>query len=217
MQYKYKPFWIFVILFLCFYTLCVQAACESYDSEPAIQLTMRYGKVYYDNTKSNSGFPAKPYASTMGLTVSEFKQDMNADSMVVPQKDGTYCVMIKQVNASVGFPRLDIYIDKKYRPNSCNYKVIKEHEEYHARVQQEGLKFFAPKIRQAFKIAVKKIKPEQAYSKEQAQNLATQMLLKVRQEVTPTLDYVQKKLTEENMVIDTNESYESETKKCKKW
>ena len=216
MKIQYSIFNLIVTLFLS--ATCIAAVdCSTYDSDIALDINIKYGKIHYDNTKSNSQFPSKPYATTMGLTMSDLKQNFSADSHIVQTSDGSFCVSLKKVHANIGFPRIDIYIDKKYRPGTCNYNVIKEHEEYHARVQREGLQFFEPKIRQAIKIASKKIKAERAFSMDQAQAIASSMLDRIQRDIKPTMNFVQKRLTEENQVIDTPESYAAETKKCKRW
>lgn len=217
MRYEYNTLKIIVILFLCFGLKNANATCDVYHSQPIINTKIDYGKIHYDNTKSNSQFPSKPYASTMGLTVSDLKQDMNADINIIPQADGSFCITLKQVNTYIGFPRIDVYIDKKYKPGSCNYNVIKAHENYHVRVQQEGLQFFETKIRQAVRIAASKIKAERVYSTDQAKSVASSMLSRMQNDIKPTMDFIKKRLVEENMVIDTPKSYAAETKKCKKW
>jgi len=217
MRFKYNVLEFFVTLFFVFIAQRAVASCAGYTEPVQLDIKVNYGKIYYDNTKSNSQFPSKPYATTMGLTVTELKQNLRADTKVIPLRDGTFCVALDTIHIDLGFPRIDIYIDKKYRPGTCNYRVIKTHEEYHARVQQEGLKFFEPKIRKAFQIAARKLKSEQAFSESQVHALAESMLGRVMKDVKPTMDFVQKRLREENMVIDTPESYEAETKKCPSW
>ena len=214
---QYNIFKLFVILFFILYAKSLMAGCDAYISNPMVNVKTDNGKIYYDNTKSNSQFPSKPYSSTMGLTVSELKQNISGDVDLISQPDGTFCVVLKTVDAYVGFPRVDVYIDKKYKPGSCNYKVIREHENYHVRVQREGLDFFTPKIRQAIQIASKKIKTDQVFSESQAKSVAQSMFTRIQNDIKPTMDFVKKRLKEENMVIDTQASYEEESKKCPKW
>ena len=214
---KYSVLKLFVILFLSVGLKNAHASCDAYASIPTISTKIDYGRIYYDNTKSNSEFPSKPYATTMGLTVSDLKENMDTSVEVFPQEDGTFCVVLKQVNTYIGFPRVDVYIDKKYKPGSCNYNVIKAHENYHVRVQQEGLQFFEPKIKKAIRIAVRKVKPVRIRSIDQVNSTASAMLSQIQKDFAPTMNFVKKRLYEENMVIDTPKSYEAETKKCKKW
>lgn len=217
MEKKYSILKLFVILFLSVGLKSANADCDTYASIPTINTKIDYGRIYYDNTKSNSEFPSKPYAATMGLTVSNLKENMDTSVEVFPQEDGSYCVALKQVNTYIGFPRIDVYIDKKYKPGSCNYNVIKAHENYHVRVQQEGLRFFEKKIKKAIRIAVRKVKPVRIRSMDQVNSTANAMLSRIQSDLVPTMNFIKKRLYEENMVIDTPKSYEAETKKCKKW
>lgn len=214
MKFKYSIFLSFVIIFFtlpCFGGIC--------DNVPSSKLNVRfnYGKVSYINNKSNSQFPQKPYSTVMGLTVSDLKRQTSADTQILSNNRNNFCVYIEQLNVDVGYPKIDVYIDKKYRPGSCNYNVIKDHENYHVRVQQEGLKFFAPKIKQAYQIALNKIKPQFAYTQNDAQMIAENMIKRIEKDVDPLMEYVQQRLREENAVIDTDEAYVKDAKKCRKW
>lgn len=213
----YHVFILASIFFLGFTTNEALAQCNAYKKEPTVRVHFNYGNVYYDNSKSSSQFPAMPYSSTMGLTSTQFVHSISVSGFNVPQKNGTICVGIESVTVDIGFPRIDVYIDKKYRPGTCNYNVIKEHENYHVRVQQEGLKFFSPKIKEAFEIAARKINPQMARSKSEASALLQQMSTQIKKDVTPLLNYVEKRLKEENQVIDTKEAYIKDAKRCPKW
>lgn len=215
MKYKYNIFLSFVIIFFA----CICQADSLCDNVPAATLNIHfsYGNVSYINNKSNNQFPQKPYSTVMGLTVSDLKRHATADTQIISNARDNFCVYIKQLNVEVGYPKIDVYIDKKYRPGSCNYNVVKDHENYHVRVQQEGLKFFAPKIKEAYKIALNKIKPQSAYTEQDAKRVAENMIYRIEKDVEPLLDYVQQRLREENAVIDTEEAYIKDAKKCKKW
>ena len=210
---KYKLFLPIVILFL---SLSVHAQCPDM-GKPKLDINFKYGKIFYVNDKSSKDFPGEPYSSVMGLTVTNLKNKASASIKMQQIGKNSYCFLLSKLNIEIGFPRIDIYIDKKYRPGSCNYKVIKEHENYHARVHQEGLKFFSKKIEEAYKIALNKLRPVEFRSEDGAQQISLQMIKQVGEEVQPLLYYVQKRLTEENLVIDTSSSYEAESKRCPNW
>ena len=215
MKYQYNIFLAFVIIFFA----CVCQANSLCDGAPTPKLNIRfnYGKVTYINNKSNNQFPQKPYSTVMGLTVSDLKRQVGADTQIISDSYDNYCVYIQQLNVEIGYPKVDVYIDKKYRPGSCNYNVVKEHENYHVRVQQEGLKFFAPKIKEAYQIALNKIKPQSAFTQGDAKRVAEDMIQRIERDVEPMMSYVQERLREENAVIDTEQAYIKDAKKCPKW
>ena len=212
----YKIILCSVILFLSMPITLAFAQCSAYQKTPTVQVNFNYGKVYYDNTKSSNQFPALPYNTTMGLTSAQLVNQVTATSFNIPQRNGTVCIGLDSITVNIGYPKIDAYIDKKYRPGSCNYKVIKAHENYHVRVQQEGLKFFSGKIKEAYQIAAKKVKVKAARPGN-AQQILNQMVNQIKNEVEPLLSYVEKRMVEENLAIDTQSSYQKETAKCPKW
>ena len=215
---QYISFILYVTLF--FYssqiTTAHAASCSSFKRPVTVRVNINPGIVKYNNSLSNSQFPSKPYDTTMGLTVAQLTVNMQARSFVREDSSGA-CIGLDELTVNIGFPQIDVYIDKKYRPGTCPYNVIKEHENYHVRVQQEGLTFFGPKIKEAFNIAANKIEPRSLSSPSQAQNVLNQMVAEVKKDVDPLIKYIEKRLREENEVIDTDQSYRETTKKCKKW
>ena len=213
MRYKYNFFLLVVILFLC---VPAFAECPKAGS-PILDIQIDYGKIRYIHTKSSKDFPGGAPATAMGLTVTDLQSRASGEAKVQSNREGNLCVSLHKMKVKIGFPSVDIYIDKKYKKGTCNYRVVKEHENYHARVQQEGLKFFTPKIKEAYKIAANNVKPVEIASPEEAERISSQMIWQVEKEVTPLIEYVKKRLHEENMVIDTEESYKEETSKCPSW
>lgn len=204
-----------VIVFLCAGTINSFAQCTNMP-KPSVHVAINTGQVTYNNKLNREQFPAKAYAETMGLTVTQLISTMDADT-VFKQKGQRGCVALKNVRVEIGFPKIDVYIDKKYKPNSCQYNVIKEHENYHVRVQQEGLKFFSDKIKEAYKVAAEKLDPVSVTSPQEATTAANKMLEQIKKDVTPLITFVEKRLREENAVIDTEEAYRDTSKKCKRW
>ncbi len=215
---QYIAFILYVTLFLCtgFISTALAVDCRVYKQPVTVRINANPGKVKYNNSLSNRQFPSKPYDTTMGLTVAQLSINIKAKSFVMGNATDA-CIGLDEMTVNVGFPQIDVYIDKKYRPGTCQYNVIKEHENYHVRVQQEGLMFFSKKIKEAFQIAANKIQPRQLINPHQAQSVLNQMVDEVKRDVAPLLQFVEKRLREENAVIDTDKSYRETTKKCKNW
>lgn len=215
METKYKIALFFI--FLLGASSPAWSQCASIRKTPFVQVNIDYGKLIYDNKKSHKEFPSNQSEDARGLTRCELKSSFNITPYVKPVGEGKYCIGIEKLVVNIGFPRIDIYIDKKYKPGTCNYTVVKTHENYHARVQQEGLRFFSNKIKRAYQIAAENVKPSLVTSQEQVTNVTRDMMSKVLKSTQPTIDYVTQQLKEKNAAIDTEESYISETKKCPTW
>ena len=136
-------------------------------------MNIKTGTVRYITHLSRNEFlrkaPQKMSPNTLGMTVSKLGITGSAEPDIQPMGNRTFCVQIKRMDLDLGYNTLDVYIDKKYKPGSCEYEVVKEHENYHVRVSQEAMMFFRSDIEQALETALSHIEPEYAYSQNEAQ------------------------------------------------
>lgn len=154
--------------------------------------------------------------NTLGMTVSKLGISGSAEPDI--QQNGiTACVQIGRMKIDIGYDTLDVYIDKKYKPRTCEYEVVKEHENYHVRVSQEAMSFFKPDIEDALRKAVARVKPVEVRSQKEAERVFQQQFNQVMREVQPLIDHINKKIAEKNYEIDTPESYRETTALCKNW
>ena len=188
---------------------------------PWINVDTKTGTVRYITHLSRDEFlrnaPQKMSPNTLGMTVSKLGITGSAEPEVQSLGNHTFCVQIKRMDLSLGYNTLDVYIDKKYHPGSCEYEVVKEHENYHVRVSQEAMMFFKPDIEQALETALSHIEPEYAYSGPEAQQIFNRQFNRVMQEIQPLIDYINTKIAEKNYIIDTPESYAETSALCDNW
>lgn len=212
-----KNFTILLLIVICFFKTENLYAwdCSDKKSNPLVFFHIYPKDIRYDHKKSPSEFPAKPYATTMGLTVSQFNYGITAEAKVETVGNRT-CTTLSRVDFTFGFPRIDVYIDKKYKKGTCNYNVIKEHEDYHVRVQLEGLKAFENTIKKGVRIAAGNVKPVSG-NNGNVNQVVSGFVKQIKADIQPLINYVDEKLKEKNAVIDTPQSYADETKKCPRW
>lgn len=209
----------FLFFFLTsFYSLALWAGCT--DFTPKINLRTTPGQVRYITNQSREQFignaPGPVSPNTVGLTVAKMNLTVTGEPLL--QQDARRaCVGIKEVTFTMGYEVLDVYIDKKYNPGSCEYAEVKKHENYHVAVSNQALKFFRPDLEKALKKAVKNMRPEFVYSNTEAQRVLQRQFDKILSEVQPVIDHINKKIAEKNYVIDTPESYRVTTAKCENW
>ncbi len=193
------------------------AFCPSVSTK--VNMKIDKGDLKYDHTINTAALQKKAgnYDKNMtvrGLTaVSPLKFSVSGTSELRQTKDG-YCVAIKDVNVYLGFESINVYIDNKYKKNSCAYKVIKDHENYHVAVFQQGVVFYQNTVRDEIKEKVRKLKSKQVRTRAQADALVKSELNKIMQSVMPTVREIDKKLREKNAEIDTPESYKATEKLC---
>ncbi len=209
---------IFVLLCLFF----VQNANALCPKQPVkIKIITQPGQVVYDHSHSRKEFskfsngPVNP--NTLGLTVTKLELDMKGNAAVKQVTRDKYCVGIDEINFYIGYDKILVLIDKKYKKNSCNYKVIKDHENYHVQVSQQAVRFFRKDIEQELRKAVDDLRPEEVYSAARAEQIMQKQFKRIENRVRPLFNHINKKIAEKNYVIDTPESYAATTKLCPKW
>ena len=210
----------FLIALLClFMTQKANAFCRAIT--PWVTLETKPGYVRYITHLSRDEFlqkaPVKMSPNTLGMTISKLGLDGSAEPLLQPVDRNTVCVQIKHLTLTLGYDTLDVYIDKKYAPGSCEYEVVKEHENYHVRVSQEAMSFFRPDVDRALKTALQHIQPIYVHSQDEAQAAFQRQFQQVIRELQPTIDHINKKIAEKNYIIDTPESYAETTALCRHW
>ena len=199
--------------------ISVNAACDL--PEPHLILKTNPGTITYHNDLSKQEFMLKaPNEQTpdtaVGLTVAR----MNIQANGTPQMKGNgrkSCVGIKDITFEIGFDQIDVYIDRKYKPGSCEYKIVKEHEDHHAQLSRQAMIFFKPDIEKALRTSLKNYRPRYVHSKRQAEQVAQRQFEQLVEDVRPVIDHVNKVLAQKNAAIDTPASYRQVTAQCDNW
>ena len=209
---------ILMTLLCLFLSVNANAFCRQIT--PYTSVSAKSGHVRYITHLSRNEFlrkaPTKMSPNTLGMTVSKLGISGSAEPDI--QQNGiTACVQIGRMKIDIGYETLDVYIDKKYKPGTCEYEVVKEHENYHVRVSQEAMSFFKPDIEDALKKAVARVKPVEVRSQKEAERVFQNQFNQVMREVQPLIDHINKKIAEKNYEIDTPESYRETTMLCKNW
>ena len=209
----------FLLFTLCiFFSLNATAICPKQKIE--VVFKKKHGKIIYNNELHHSEFQnVANYVlpnNVRGLTVSKITVTSAVEGRGFKHLN-SQCVGISKINFYIGFDDFRVYINKPYRPGSCEYYAVKDHEDEHVDIYKEGLEFFAPDIKKALRDAVKNLRPEQVYSKARAQQVFDKQVKEVSKKIQPLLDHINAKLHEKQRAIDTDESYRRVTRKCRNW
>lgn len=200
--------------------------CSASRSQVPVNLNINHGEVEYLHDLKHSSFArylrremdmkAKLAQTVRGLTVAEASFGIQGNAEVT-KMGNRYCVRLANVDITFGYSRIVVLIDKKYKEKSCEYKVIKEHEDTHVYLNRQVLTEFAPRIKQKVNEVAASIPPRVEYTKVRAEKALSEMLAKVQEAVKPDMAEFRILQDERNQAIDTKENYRATTNMCDRW
>jgi hypothetical protein len=85
------------------------------------------------------GRGARGEAVTRGLTLNEFRTETGYTLATATLPGKSRCVALKGIQAKAGSGDLTVLIDSRYRPGSCQYQAILDHEQEHVRINADAL------------------------------------------------------------------------------
>jgi hypothetical protein len=149
----------------------------------------------------------------LGLTSSQIGFNVSGKTFAVPVQGG-YCVYLREVDARFGYRAMDVFIASEYRPNTCEYRAILDHENQHVAINRQGVAEYAPRIRQALESHLAELAPRFT---QDPQVGTDRSLAALQLHVDPLLDEMQDSLARRNAVIDNQNNYEAIGELCKNW
>ena len=196
--------------FLCFSLPCWASSdlCVKFYKKPDVKTTINYGNVVYKSVPREDilKFNKLPNPhKTMGLTVADFKIKYDFDFDRYKVDDGI-CVNFSQVEFFVGYPNLDVLIDSKYLPGSCEYDAIKSHEKGHIAIYQNELKYYGTLLLEELKQIIENLPPIY-FSKFVSEKIVFAKLSEIIENDDNVL-VLKNKL--ESSVLNLNKEYDSE-------
>lgn len=118
-----KKFVIFFSLFNCFIFSSVANDCLQHKTSPQV-------KIINTEWKQRVVQSEQPIDSLHGVVIASFDEEYDLQVSAIPVKSG-YCVVLNGLNATIGYTDFLINIDNSYNLDSCEYKIILEHEQEH--------------------------------------------------------------------------------------
>ena len=112
------------------------------------------------------------------------------------------------------YDSIDVYIDKKYRPGSCQYNSVLDHERQHVVVFLDTLDQAVPGIELRLRNTVK----AQDSVITDDQKLGIKILqARIEKVLKPLMRKINKRLDVQNGAFDTVKNYKREQKNCLTW
>jgi len=193
--------------------------------EVQVSVSRLDGDVVYNNTRSREALRQMQRQSgraqafgrawtPVGLTLTELKYQMRLKVEAIAVTKRTYCARLTSVDAELGYDKLKVYIARKFRPGTCAYRSISDHELTHVAVFRDALETFYPRLQRRLQRAARQLDPVRAGSPDAA---ATYMRKRLAATIQPLFLEMNRELDRNNARLDTPERYRREQAMCAEW
>lgn len=200
------------------------AECRLPEVVATVDLKQTRGDIRFSNGFSGKQLAAKRRragaAATQGTEwhpVGLMSRDLEWEFRVQVQGERRtkgFCVGLKHAEMTIGYDRIKVYIDRRYRPGTCQYQVILEHENEHVRNFQDTLANYIPAIRQRLIDVARSSLPQVAGS---MQSGARYFVGHLRNSLTPLIRQMQADMDAADRRLDTVQNYRATQARCDGW
>jgi hypothetical protein len=197
--------------------------CPPYTTPVKLNFTTENTPTTYSNAYNVTGIQtimrrrghviAGAHQRALGVTSSEIGLSMEARTTSLKVSSG-YCVYLTSVDVRFGYQSMEVYIASEYRPQTCEYRVILDHENQHVAINRNGIREYAPRLRQVLEQRLQRMEPRFTAN---AQVSTDRKLSDLKEALDPTMDELQSILARRNAVIDNDNNYAAVAEMCKNW
>lgn len=203
------------------------AAPCSFPDEPDVQVSVKRldGRIVYNNAQTRESLRRMQRQSgratafgaawtPVGLTLTELRYRVKLKVEALPISNIAYCARVTAVDAELGYDDLKVYIARKFRPGTCAYDSINQHELTHVAVFRDTLDRFYPRLQHRLQRAAQSLDPIRSSSVDSAAEYLRQRLSAA---VQPLFLEMNRDLDHANARLDTPERYAREQALCPDW
>ena len=149
-----------------------------------------------------------------GCTLFNEYNRMNLSAKMVHLDDDYYCVYPESINYFIGYENSTIYLSSNLKKNSCNYNIVKRHEEAHIDFAHTILLSSAVNLKKKITQITQTIEP--IISDDHEVNHAETFTEKYNTLLRPTIHLFRGAIKEQNKKLDDTENYKYESSLCNK-
>lgn len=125
-----------------------------------------------------------------------------------------YCYSAKELNIEIGYVQHTVFIPRIYGRHSCEYKVVRAHENKHAAYNRRAMRDFGSKVEARLQQELAKTGAIPVRNKEDGLSAYGKVVNKV---LSALLNEMHRTYNPYHEQIDTPENYRKEAAKCEKW
>ena len=156
--------------------------------------------------------------SAIGYTIAELQFRLRTEVQAYPldprRPNGRVCAVLSNVEMYIGYPRLDVYVNRGYKQGSCQFRSVLEHEHKHVAVFRDTLAEIVPKME---KVLTKSGKTVGIVTAPDLQTAANRAQRKLQALFQPHLEALKRAQERRNNNLDTKANYRREQRNCTHW
>lgn len=189
---------------------------------PQLTLDGSMAETVYRNDRSRreiSAIAGNPLGSGVGsntgLTLTRTELAISPRMTFYPVGPGRSCVVLGEVEARWRLTEVVVDIASEYRPGTCQYGVVKEHEDQHVAFNRAAFRDYLPQLRarlyqltQSFQPFITTKAPDQA---------GQEVVERLMKGVEPVAEAMRAELKRLNGSIDTPANYRAVSARCREW
>jgi len=215
---------LFFILILSFFYFISEAKSQCSDNFPLpkINIYYSYGKLSYDYSKNNEQITqiANEYnilekgIFASGLSTSDINLDISIDTIGNINEKNGFCIYPQTINISIYFSNPTIYISSQLKQDSCEYNLVKRHEQTHMQINKSTLDYYLPLIYNAATEISKNITVKNIANISDIDIMSEQITKQFNDNFQPIFYYLKQQILKEQQKLDNQNNYQYENNLC---
>jgi len=150
----------------------------------------------------------------LGLAYTKMRPDLRVRVSAREERKGTFCIVLTEVKMAFDTVSSVVFVDRKYRPGSCEYRAILEHEMEHMTINRRVLGKYKTLLEQRLERKSANIRPFKTTSMQAGAEIVSNRLMADMKSLIDEFFEVRQR---ENNKIDTRNSYAVVKRKCNNW
>lgn len=202
-----------------------QRTCRATYAPPSIELVERFGPVRYNNSRSRRELEQLRRSArsesvagggwfTVGLTRRGLKRLMEIRVAGLPDGRGSFCTVLASARLTLSYDSIDVFIARRYRPGTCEYESVLDHENDHVANFTSTLYRFLPKIRRQLEIEATRLPGILSISPQAA---AEQLQRDLMRRLEGQFREMNRQMNAADARLDSPRSYRANQLRCDNW
>jgi hypothetical protein len=197
------------------------AACSAHARAPTFSVAIKDRPTNYRfdldsaalaKIADENGMPGLKAEIPFGLTIGRYDLEVTVNDDTV-RDDSGYCTRLRAAAVEIGLKQLDVIVDRRFAPGSCERQAVLDHEGEHVEVFRDALRYYLPVLERALaQTALPRDIPGADPKAAQAAYLEL-----ITDSLKPVFAAIHNRARDKNARLDLPEIYAAVFKRCRQW